>query len=322
MIVAAACLSHTPYLDRARAEPRVEARFYEAVDEVAAEMSEARPDVLIAFHPDHYNGVFYDLMPPFCVAAAAVSIGDFGTVAGALRVDTALSTSLVDHCLRNGFDMALAHALKVDHGLAQPLEMVAAELPSLVILPVFVNCAAEPRPSFRRCRELGALVGRWAHALSQRVALLGSGGLSHDPPIASLATASGDVRDALIAGRDPSHGTRLARQRRVFATGRAFAAGEATIRQLNPDWDRRVLNHLARGELAFADDWEDEDALTEEAGCGAHELRTWIAALSALATASDVPVRELFYHPILEWITGTAVVSTSLGSTGLGGRAG
>lgn len=310
MIVGAACLSHTPYLDRARADADVERRFHAAADAVADLVRESRPDVVIAFHPDHYNGVFYDLMPSFCVAAAASSIGDFGTVAGELNVDGTLSTALVAHCLAHDFDMAIAHKLKVDHGLAQPLELIASGLPALTVLPVFVNCAAAPRPSFRRCRELGRLIGAWADDLPQRVLMLGSGGLAHDPPLPSFAEATGPVRDALMEGHSPTHAQRLSRQVRVYAAGRAFVAGVAEILPLNPEWDRKVLTALAEGDLRFAEDWTDDEALTEEAGCGAHEIRTWIAALTASQVASQVPILTNFYHPIPEWITGTAIVSS------------
>jgi 2,3-dihydroxyphenylpropionate 1,2-dioxygenase len=34
--------------------------------------------------PDHYNGFFDELMPPFCLGTAASAVGDDGTPAGAL----------------------------------------------------------------------------------------------------------------------------------------------------------------------------------------------------------------------------------------------
>lgn len=310
MIVGAACLSHTPYIDRARAQAEVERRFYEAVAEVADLVKASRPEVVLAFHPDHYNGVFYDLMPSFCVATAASSIGDFGTVAGDLNVRADLSTELVEHCLNNDFDVAIAHKLRVDHGLAQPLEMIAADLPDIAIIPVFINCAASPRPGFRRCRELGRLIGLWANALPHRVMLLGSGGLAHDPPLPELSAASEKTREMLIEGHVMTHAQRLSRQSRVYDTGKAFVEGSASLRPLNPDWDAMVLDALAAGDLTFADGWHDDNALTQIAGCGAHEIRTWIAALAASRMGVEAPVVRRFYHPIPEWITGTAIVSS------------
>ena len=34
------------------------------------------------FAPDHYNGFFYRLMPPFCIGYAAESIGDYDSQVG------------------------------------------------------------------------------------------------------------------------------------------------------------------------------------------------------------------------------------------------
>ena len=35
--------------------------------------------------PNHYNGFFYNLMPPYCLGYAATSIGDYGSQAGPPR---------------------------------------------------------------------------------------------------------------------------------------------------------------------------------------------------------------------------------------------
>ena len=45
------------------------------------------PELVIIFGPDHYNGFFYDMMPPFCIGAAATSVGDYGLPPGPLPVD-------------------------------------------------------------------------------------------------------------------------------------------------------------------------------------------------------------------------------------------
>lgn len=48
------------------------------LDEVNAVIEAARkriaefaPELVILFSPDHYNGFFYDVMPPFCIGMAA-----------------------------------------------------------------------------------------------------------------------------------------------------------------------------------------------------------------------------------------------------------
>ncbi|VTU34243.1 2,3-dihydroxyphenylpropionate/2, 3-dihydroxicinnamic acid 1,2-dioxygenase [Variovorax sp. PBS-H4] len=80
------------------------------------------PELVVLFAPDHFNGFFYDLMPPFCIGTAASAIGDFGTVAGELSVPTALASACAASLLEQGIDVAVSHRMRVDHGFANPLQ--------------------------------------------------------------------------------------------------------------------------------------------------------------------------------------------------------
>ncbi len=60
----------------------------EVLDEVNGVIASAReriaafsPELVVLFAPDHYNGFFYDVMPPFCLGVGATAIGDFGSAA-------------------------------------------------------------------------------------------------------------------------------------------------------------------------------------------------------------------------------------------------
>ena len=85
------CLSHSPlvgYVDPAQ----------EVLDEVNGVIASAReriaafsPELVVLFAPDHYNGFFYDVMPPFCLGVGATAIGDFGSAAGELPVPVELA---------------------------------------------------------------------------------------------------------------------------------------------------------------------------------------------------------------------------------------
>jgi 2,3-dihydroxyphenylpropionate 1,2-dioxygenase len=77
---------------------------------VAGALADARnavesfaPDVVIVFTPDHYNGFFYDLMPPFCIGAGARGVGDFGTSVDPLYVDSELARRLHEGCFWTGW---------------------------------------------------------------------------------------------------------------------------------------------------------------------------------------------------------------------------
>ena len=86
------------------------------------------------FGPDHYNGFFYDMMPPFCVGAAAESIGDYDTPAGDLSVDHEAAVALTQAALDAGV-VALSERMYVDHGFAQPLQLLFGGLDHVPVVP-------------------------------------------------------------------------------------------------------------------------------------------------------------------------------------------
>lgn len=285
---------------------------------VDAEFARARafierfaPDVVVCFAPDHYNGVFYDLMPPFAIGRQARSVGDWGTQAGDLRVDRELADALVRHLLDSGVDVAVSERLHVDHGFAQPLELLCGGITAVPVVPVFVNSVAMPLAPMRRIRLLGSSIGELLARWDERVLLLGSGGLSHDPPIPQLAGAAPEVAESLIAGRHPAADSRDARERRVRAAGEAMGAGTSDRQDLNPEWDRAFLSLLAQDRLSELEGWSTAET-ARVAGNSAHEVRTWVAAYSALrAAGGPYRVESSFYEPIPEWIAGFAITTAT-----------
>ena len=310
MITAAVCMSHSPLMDRNRAPTEQETGWSQAIHSASTFVESGEPDLAVVFFPDHLNGFLYDLMPSFCVGVAGTAIGDFGTVPGTLDIPEAIAADCAAHCVTQGIDVAVSYNMKVDHGGVQPLEMLAAHKALTRIIPIFVNCAAPPRPTFDRVRALGRAVGEWARTRSERILIVGSGGLSHDPPLPSVATATGAAGARLREGGALSYADRLTRQTRVLATGATFSSGTSKLRALNPEWDRKVMTEFAAGNLRVLDGSGD-DAITAEAGCGSHELRCWIAALSAVAGEGSYDAKPLFYAPINEWITGMGVLTAS-----------
>ncbi|MFP3547978.1 3-carboxyethylcatechol 2,3-dioxygenase, partial [Rhizobium sp. SIMBA_035] len=88
---------------------------------------------------------------------------------------------------------------------------------------------------------------------NRRVLVVGSGGISHEPPVPELIGATPEVAERLIAGRNPSAESREARQARTVAAARAFSQGDSPLHPLNPEWDRAFLAQLASGELTAVD---------------------------------------------------------------------
>ncbi len=305
MIVGSVCLSHSPLKDRNRADPAVEARFDASVAQAAAFVEDASPDLAIVFYPDHVNGFFYGMLPSFCIGIAGASIGDYGTAAGALDIPEAQALDLAQSVLDAGVDAAISYSMKVDHGAVQPLEWLSDRHSLARVIPIFVNCAAPPLPTFARARALGAAVGAWAERADERVLIIGSGGLSHDPPVPAMATASSEVRTRLIEGGTLNHAQRHARQHRAHGEGGAMARKQSSLLPANPEWDRMVLDALSAGDLSVLDR-ASHKAITEAGGRGGHEVRTWVAALAALGPG--YAATELFYAAIDEWITGMGIM--------------
>ncbi len=310
MIIGVAGITHTPLADRIHPPPATEREFRDAISCAARTVQEWAPDLTVVFFADHLNGFLYDLMPAFCIGIEGESIGDWGTIPGRLDIPEALATDCARTCLDAGMDVAFSYRMRADHGYAQVVEYLAEARPLSLVIPIFINCAAPPRPTFARCRALGAAIGRWAEGLDARVLFVASGGLSHDPPSPHLAEVSPEVRKRLVGGGPASHAERLARQQNVTRVGRAFFKGESDLRPLNPQWDQAFLESLCASTFDFPDRWTD-DELTETAGRGSHEIRTWLAAWSAAAIAGTLRTEIGFSKPIPEWITACAVATAT-----------
>jgi 2,3-dihydroxyphenylpropionate 1,2-dioxygenase len=301
-----ACASHTPlmaFTDPAGGRDDVNA----ALRRLGERIEAFDPQLVFQFSPDHYNGFFYDLMPPFCLGVEASAVGDWQTHAGPLKVPHDIALAAHAAAAGAGVDLAISYRMVVDHGFTQFWQTTVGVADRYPIVPVFINCAAPPLPPFARVRALGEAIGRYAAGLGKRVLFVGSGGLSHDPPLPQMTSADAQRREFLIAGRNPGPQARAARQERIVAAGRASAKGEGPCQPLNPEWDARVLELLEKGELAAFDRWRDED-VRREGGSGGAEIRAWQAAFAALASAGRYEAKVELYRPIPEWIVGMGVM--------------
>ncbi|MGW3954785.1 3-carboxyethylcatechol 2,3-dioxygenase [Streptomyces sp. NPDC004752] len=311
MTAAAVGLSHSPLIGANDPAQEVVAAVDTAVDEARSFVQDFDPELVVLYAPDHYNGFFYKEMPPFCLATEAHAVGDFGSAAGPLSVDTEAARRLAQGVLDRGVDLTVSARMTVDHGFVQPLEVLFGGIDKIPVVPVFVNGVATPLGPVRRVRALGTAIGEAAAELDRRVLFLASGGLSHDPPVPVLEGAPPRVADALIEGRPPTPEQRARGEQRVIQAGRDYAAGSSSMIPINPEWDNLVLDTLAEIKSADVDAWSTE-WMGAEGGGSAHEVRTWIAAFASLAVVGDYRFTSRFYRPIPEWIAGFAVVTAQL----------
>jgi 2,3-dihydroxyphenylpropionate 1,2-dioxygenase len=299
-------MSHSPLLN-------LPGPSQDLLDDIDGAIGQARqfvddydPELVVIFSPDHYNGFFYKSMPPFCIGMNASGVGDYGTHAGPLNVPEDIAADCAEAVLGSGVDIAVSASMDVDHGTVQPLEKLFGDATSRPVIPIFVNAIAVPLGPLQRCRALGTAVGSFLATLDKRVLLIGSGGLSHSPPVPTLATAPEAVLQRIVHGVPMTSEQRQARQTAVMDAARNFAGGESQLQPLNPAWDHRFLEIIDAGRLAEFDHWSNSFVL-HEGGGSAHEIRTWIAAFAALATAGPYSTTRRYYRPVAELIAGFAI---------------
>jgi hypothetical protein len=188
-------LPDKPELDRETAEVKW-AKWngcMEAIAKLRQKIEAFDPDVLIVVGDDQHENLVDDNMPPFSIymgeeVEASVSLRYLNQPKSEnrtkYRVDAKLAGALVAGLMDEGFDPAYSKRTRYDGGLGHAFARVLKFLSpdaSRRIIPVMVNTYYPPAPSAHRCAQFGValakLVGRFPSA--DRVAVIGSGGLSH-----------------------------------------------------------------------------------------------------------------------------------------------
>jgi 2,3-dihydroxyphenylpropionate 1,2-dioxygenase len=303
------CCSHSPLMTTGieESEQGVQGQFFREMDACAEALHKFDPDLVVVFGPDHFNGFFYEMMPAFCIGTAAEATKDWHFGGGTLRVPRELAVACVRHLQENDFDVAMSHAMKVDHGITIPLFKLTGSLTRYDVLPVFINCAADPRPSFRRVRAFGAAIGEFLAGQDMKVTVVGSGGLSHDPPTPRIDHSEPSKTQRLIDRVTPSQADLDARESRVIAAARDLVKGGGPCLPPSEQWDRDFLESFIGARLDRFDAMTDTE-IDRVAGFGAHEVRTWVAAGAAAQKMGNPLAALRYYHLVQEWITGMGIV--------------
>jgi 2,3-dihydroxyphenylpropionate 1,2-dioxygenase len=314
--VHAVCVPHLPFLeiqDRAQNAP-----FWAAYDAQAAALREFDPELVIAFGSDHYEGQLMRAMAPFMIGVQAEAVPDTGGFPGPLQVPQAQARACAEFLMEQEFDVAVSHAMQVDHGFSHVLHRMLGGVAVRPVIPLFINSLAQPRPSFARVRKFGHAVGCFAAQTGLRVAVLGSGGLSHETGdiFPQVHEAQDPVlREFLIHGGDRGPLSR-AQWRENLKHGlaevnRLMQARTPGVGQVRAEWDARFLGLLTQGDLGVFDTWRDAE-VEREAGNGAGEVRSWVAAMAAAqAMGAGAPVVD--YYEAGTFLTVAAVVTHASG---------
>lgn len=186
-LVGAFAASHGPLIARdwhlLPAPPKD--RLAAAFRELGRRLTATRADVLIEISPDHWVNFFINNLPSVCIGVGEAHVGppepflkDFPHKS--LAGHPGLATHILKTALADDFEPSISHHLTLDHGFCIPLlRMELARMPR--IIPIVVNDLEPPMPSIRRCLAWGRLLAKAIASYPEdlRVAILGTGGLSH-----------------------------------------------------------------------------------------------------------------------------------------------
>ena len=190
-IVSVIALAHAPgatgWLDKA---PKAEQdALLAGYAEMGRRFRAAKPDVVVGVANDHLLNFPMESIPDWCVGTAErwrgpaewfrdwVNIPDY-EVAG----ERELARHIVRNCGRRGFNLAFSDKLLFDDNWSVPLKFLTPEY-DVPLVPIHMNCVMPPLPEPGRCFEFGRVLADAVRAWPSkaRVAIMGTGGLSHDP---------------------------------------------------------------------------------------------------------------------------------------------
>jgi aromatic ring-opening dioxygenase catalytic subunit (LigB family) len=190
-IVSVVALAHAPgvtgWLDRA---PQAEQRaVLEGYEQMARELRAARPDVIVGIANDHLLNFSMDHIPDWCVGIGDRWAGPSEWFRDWVNIPPysvpghrALARQIVRVSAQRGINLAFAEQLEFDDNWSVPLKFLTPGY-DLPLVPIHMNCVMPPVPEPAQCLAFGAALAEAIRAFPEplRVAVMATGGLSHDP---------------------------------------------------------------------------------------------------------------------------------------------
>jgi aromatic ring-opening dioxygenase catalytic subunit (LigB family) len=158
---------------------------YAAFDDMRSALEASRPDVLVIIAAEHFANFFMNNMPSFAIGMAdhyegPIEDPDWLKIARVNVPGSADASKRLITEVMQTVDVAYAEEWKFDHGISVPLNFLTPRY-DLPVIPVNINCQGPPLAPLSRAWAFGEALGRAAQAMPERVAIVGTGGISHWP---------------------------------------------------------------------------------------------------------------------------------------------
>jgi hypothetical protein len=185
-IVFSAALGHAPGIVawQQAADPAQRDTLFAGFEQMRLAFEAAGVEQLVLLTSEHWTNFFLDHISPFCVGRGETFKGPvepwLGLSPSTIEGAPALAAQLIEALHANDIDAGFAYELALDHGSMVPLHFLTPAM-KVPIVPVFINTLAAPQPSPRRCAMLGRVLGDVLARSPLRIAVVATGGMSHDP---------------------------------------------------------------------------------------------------------------------------------------------
>lgn len=186
-LVYAGVCSHAPGITGRKdlADPDVSDAFYAAFDRMRLDLEASGAEAVIVIAAEHFANFFMNNMPSFAIGMADFYDGPIEDP-GWLKIDRFrapgnrdLSQRLITEVMQT-VDVAYAEEWLFDHGISVPLHFLTPRF-DLPVVPVNINCQGPPLAPLHRAWAFGEALRRAVDAVPERVAIVGTGGISHWP---------------------------------------------------------------------------------------------------------------------------------------------
>lgn len=180
-----------------------------AYSSIKARVADLEADCAIIIGADHYI-----LFGPDCLPQMVIGVGDAhgpidqlpGLKDKPAKVHEGLATHIRDDGHQRGFDWSTSKSMGYDHAIGAPAQLCVPETCESIV-PVYLASGVDPVIPLRRAYEVGKQIGEAVASFpgSERVVVMGSGGISHWVGMAEMGKINPDfdhmVLDAVTSGR-------------------------------------------------------------------------------------------------------------------------